>query len=345
MDITKLVCENDLTRSPTQSLQSFPCLSPALPSAIPPSPPSSASSVTVPPQWPIPESNRLSHICDKNISPHLPQITLSIQHHQAPTHVLHYLKHPSPTSPRSNDPSHLQLLSPKPTQLHTSPYSPSAPPTTASPSLSAQYFQSTAPQQRVECGLCGKSFSGISSHNRHVSRTHHKARPFSCADCGLQFGQKGSLDRHTAAVHLKARPFSCDYCGKGFGRKDNMKIHMTTVHLKRKPFKCDMCPKSFGGKRPLKIHRQTVHFKERPLQCPYCDKRFGQRSNLNVHIKVHRRCSSNLPPMISPPNSPFGSIDERAPVGAVERRLSPLRLSAVLDPVYPVRQAFVTSPI
>lgn len=126
-----------------------------------------------------------------------------------------------------------------------------------------------------------------------------------------------------------------------------MKIHMTTVHLKRKPFKCDMCPKSFGGKRPLKIHRQTVHFKERPLQCPYCDKRFGQRSNLNVHIKVHKRCSGGMAAIVSPPHSPVGSVEERGCDAGLERRVSPLRLSAVLDPVYggDGRQAFVTSPI
>lgn len=341
MDITKLVCEDTLSRSPTQSLQSLPCLSPTLPSAFTPSPPSSASSVTVLPRWPCSEANRLPLISDKKSLSALPQITLDVR--QPPSHIFHHLNLEPPSSPQVNDSNPLQFLPSTPTQFHSPPYSSSAP--TASPNFTSQYFQSHAPQQRVECGLCGKSFSGISSHNRHVSRTHHKARPFSCADCGLQFGQKGSLDRHTAAVHLKARPFSCDYCGKGFGRKDNMKIHMTTVHLKRKPFKCDMCPKSFGGKRPLKIHRQTVHFKERPLQCTYCDKRFGQRSNLNVHIKVHKRCSSSLPPIVSPPHSPVGSVDEGGRVNGSERRLPPLRLPGVLDSVYPVRQAFVTSPI
>lgn len=341
MDITKLVCDDSLTRSPTQSLQSLPCLSPTLPSAFPPSPPSSASSVTVLPRWSCSEPSRLPLMSGKESLSALPHITLDVR--QPPSRTFHHLNLETLSSPQVNNSNSLHLPSSTPAQFHSSPYSISAP--TASPNFVSQYFQSHAPQQRVECGLCGKSFSGISSHNRHVSRTHHKARPFSCADCGLQFGQKGSLDRHTAAVHLKARPFSCDYCGKGFGRKDNMKIHMTTVHLKRKPFKCDMCPKSFGGKRPLKIHRQTVHFKERPLQCPYCDKRFGQRSNLNVHIKVHKRCSSSLPPIVSPPHSPLGSVDEGGRVSESERRLPPLRLASVLDSVHPVRQAFVTSPI
>lgn len=206
-----------------------------------------------------------------------------------------------------------------------------------------------ATQQRVECGLCGKSFSGISSHNRHVSRTHHKVRPFSCTDCGLQFGQKGSLDRHTAAVHLKSRPYSCDFCGKGFGRRDNMKIHMTTVHLKKKPFKCDMCPKSFGGKRPLKIHRQTVHFKQRPLQCTWCDKRFGQRSNLNVHIKVHQRRASASPSPVSSRDDSTQPAVAGAPqmsaVDAAEASSIPLHVADLLQPPFHRVQPIATSPI
>lgn len=144
--------------------------------------------------------------------------------------------------------------------------------------------------RRVTCHLCGKSFSGVSSHNRHVSRTHHKARPFGCTQCAAWFGQKGSLERHVAGVHRKERPFACAHCGKQFGRSDNLRIHISTVHLKERPHKCPSCPKRFGGKRPLKIHQQTVHLKQRPLECPLCARRFGQRSNLNAHLRhVHKQ--------------------------------------------------------
>lgn len=143
--------------------------------------------------------------------------------------------------------------------------------------------------RRVVCQLCGKSFSGISSHNRHVSRTHHKARPFECTHCPKSFGQKGSLERHISGVHRKERPFSCAYCAKHFGRSDNLRIHISTVHLKERPHKCSQCAKRFGGKRALKIHMQTVHFKLRPLECSICVRRFGQKSNLNAHLRhVHK---------------------------------------------------------
>lgn len=146
------------------------------------------------------------------------------------------------------------------------------------------------PTRRVTCVLCGKSFSGVSSHNRHVSRTHHKARPFGCTQCPKSFGQKGSLERHISGVHRKERPYSCDFCSKGFGRSDNLRIHVSTVHMKQRPYKCTACAKSFGGKRPLTIHWQTVHLKQRPLECVLCARRFGQRSNLNAHIRqVHKR--------------------------------------------------------
>lgn len=144
--------------------------------------------------------------------------------------------------------------------------------------------------KRVCCNLCGKSFAGMSSHNRHVSRTHERARPFACDLCPATFGQKGSLDRHRAAVHLKRRPHVCELCGKGFGRADNLRIHVKTVHLKSKPFKCQTCGKAFGGKRPLAVHEATVHQRQKPLECPLCCKRFGQRSNLNAHLRqVHKQ--------------------------------------------------------
>lgn len=362
MDITKLVCENDHTESSIQPLPSALSVSPpSLPSLLTPSTLSSpsTSSVTrsVQQQWAysMPHSSSLPpsrchhvnqgdrylptdhmhsirnrHVLAIPTSPSLPfpmgmhnhgQLGQNGQSLTAPP-----ISEPWPsTTPLRHQNNLLHLLSEK--QHHVQP----------------QMQHSPQQQQRVECRLCGKNFSGISSHNRHVSRTHHKARPFSCTDCGLQFGQKGSLDRHTAAVHLKARPFNCEFCGKGFGRKDNMKIHMTTVHLKRKPFKCDMCIKSFGGKRPLKIHRQTVHFKERPLQCPYCHKRFGQRSNLNVHIKVHKRCMTNGAEVLSPPQSPSVSADGDDVLA--ERRFSPLMLTNVLQPHFVESQQFVTSPI
>ena len=148
--------------------------------------------------------------------------------------------------------------------------------------------------RRVSCTLCGKTFSGVSSHNRHVSRTHHKARPFRCTECPQSFGQKGSLERHISGVHKKERPFSCPHCGKGFGRSDNLRIHISTVHMKERPFQCSACSKSFGGERPLKIHWQTVHLKQRPLECAICLRRFGQRSNLNAHIRhVHKKDPSS----------------------------------------------------
>jgi len=159
----------------------------------------------------------------------------------------------------------------------------------------------TSDPRRVVCQLCGKSFSGVSSHNRHVSRTHHKARPFLCVQCPQSFGQKGSLERHIAGVHRKERPFSCVHCSKNFGRSDNLRIHISTVHLKQRPHKCTVCQKSFGGKRPLKIHQQTVHLKQRPLECQLCARRFGQRSNLNAHLRhVHKQ-----EPMLRSSKSPF----------------------------------------
>ncbi len=157
-------------------------------------------------------------------------------------------------------------------------------------SLNSQLEPSCTANRKVICQLCGKSFSGISSHNRHVSRTHHKARPFECQYCPQSFGQKGSLQRHISGVHRKERPFSCTFCAKLFGRSDNLRIHISTVHMKERPHKCPQCSKRFGGKRALKIHQQTVHLKLRPLECSICARRFGQKSNLNAHLRrVHKQ--------------------------------------------------------
>lgn len=206
--------------------------------------------------------------------------------------VCNEAQQPNAAAPPPRLPSftHLHPVGPSPSPAPATPLPTIQLPAISPPTPSVTPSPSSTPTRRVVCQLCKKSFSGVSSHNRHVSRTHHKKRPFSCHQCHASFGQKGSLERHIASVHRKERPFQCEYCAKSFGRSDNLRIHISTVHLKQRPHKCPQCPKSFGGKRPLKIHQQTVHEKKRPLECILCSRRFGQRSNLNAHLRqVHKQ--------------------------------------------------------
>ena len=139
------------------------------------------------------------------------------------------------------------------------------------------------PSKRVNCNICNKWFSSVSSYLQHKS-VHTGERPHQCEFCDKSFRQQGNLASHRR-THMGVKPYKCDICGKRFSNSSNVVVHKRT-HTGEKPFECDLCHKRFSQFAHLVGHKRT-HTGEAPFQCDICEKRFNNPSNLTTHKRIH----------------------------------------------------------
>ncbi|CAB3996820.1 zinc finger 271-like [Paramuricea clavata] len=139
------------------------------------------------------------------------------------------------------------------------------------------------PPRRVNCNICNKWFSSVSSFLQHKS-VHTGERPHQCEFCHKTFRQQGNLASHRR-THIGLKPYKCDICDKRFANSSNVVVHKRT-HTGEKPFECDLCHKRFSQFAHLVGHKRT-HTGEAPFQCDICKKRFNNPSNLTTHKRIH----------------------------------------------------------
>ncbi|KAJ9581803.1 hypothetical protein L9F63_003872 [Diploptera punctata] len=175
---------------------------------------------------------------------------------------------------------------------------------------SEENANTSRPEKRFSCTICGKSFMRRTNLNAHMGVRHTHIRPhvcdqcgkgfvlrwdltlhqrihaglFSCEFCNKAFTVQGKLDRHRR-THTGERPFPCTTCGKAFGDKRNLESHQRT-HSGERPYVCGICGRSFRVRSHLSDHRR-VHSQEAPFICDICGKSFKWKTNLNIHLKVH----------------------------------------------------------
>ncbi len=139
------------------------------------------------------------------------------------------------------------------------------------------------PPKRVNCDICNKWFSSVSSFIQHKS-IHTGEKPHQCEFCNKTFRQQGNLASHRR-THIGLKPYKCDICDKRFANSSNVVVHKRT-HTGEKPFECDLCHKRFSQFAHLVGHKRT-HTGEAPFQCDICQKRFNNPSNLTTHKRIH----------------------------------------------------------
>ena len=150
--------------------------------------------------------------------------------------------------------------------------------------------QNLCETDKLDCGICGKTFGLKATLNRHIQSVHERAKPHKCDICETYFTRKGSLNDHILHVHDKVKPHKCKLCGMCFAQKSKLNNHVRSVHEKAKPYKCELCEKCFSGKDNLNSHIRSVHEEAKPYKCDVCEKCFSLRSYLNAHIRsVHEK--------------------------------------------------------
>lgn len=107
------------------------------------------------------------------------------------------------------------------------------------------------------CTDCSQQFKSRLQFNDHMREVHGNLQPYSCQKCQKSFSQLSSLNRHKDGCENKRKVF-CEVCGRGFHRLDYLKEHMKGKHKKAKStYFCRGCGEEFQFKSWLLTHKTT----------------------------------------------------------------------------------------
>ncbi|XP_024601602.1 zinc finger protein 77-like isoform X2 [Neophocaena asiaeorientalis asiaeorientalis] len=148
---------------------------------------------------------------------------------------------------------------------------------------SKRYVKSYSSKQSLECKKSKKSFTCLSSVQRHV-RGHYGQKIHMCEVCGKSFSYYSQIARHVR-THTGEKPYECKECGKAFTRISHFREHVR-MHTGEKPYECKQCGKAFSWCTYLREHMRT-HSGEKPYECKQCGKAFPYLKSLQGHVRIH----------------------------------------------------------
>ncbi|GIY17014.1 hypothetical protein CDAR_189641 [Caerostris darwini] len=108
-------------------------------------------------------------------------------------------------------------------------------------------------ERPYNCKLCDKSYTRISSLNKHVL-THTVDKPYQCTECGRCFADRTNLSRHVSSIHTRDKPYAYHKCGKRHSRNFELKSHKSR-HAGEDRSKCDSCGAEFSSEDSLTVHK------------------------------------------------------------------------------------------
>ncbi|XP_073659554.1 uncharacterized protein [Tursiops truncatus] len=148
---------------------------------------------------------------------------------------------------------------------------------------SKRYVKSYSSKQSLQCKKSKKSFTCLSSVQRHV-RGHYGQKIHVCEVCGKSFSYYSQIARHVR-THTGEKPYECKECGKAFTRISHFREHVR-MHTGEKPYECKQCGKAFSWCTYLREHMRT-HSGEKPYECKQCGKAFPYLKSLQGHVRIH----------------------------------------------------------
>ena len=114
------------------------------------------------------------------------------------------------------------------------------------------------------CDFCPAAFNTKALCHRHMSQNHNVQLPYSCHVCGKGFTSLSGHEKHIKSAHVEKR-FVCPICDNRFGRKDNLKYHMKNIH---KLTICPYCSQTFGSTTDFNSHILACGRGPPPLPAP-----------------------------------------------------------------------------
>lgn len=143
-----------------------------------------------------------------------------------------------------------------------------------------------------KCNICGELFSSNNTLKNHILVSHSTSgvaattsgERVQCGICNKSF-QKSYLRIHMS-THMSNTEYTCHFCNKHLSSKQSLYMHMNTVHANEGCYECSYCEKRFFWKSYLDRHI-TVHTKEKSHHCTLCSKAFTRKLALRKHMATH----------------------------------------------------------
>ncbi|XP_053396943.1 zinc finger protein 37-like [Mercenaria mercenaria] len=137
------------------------------------------------------------------------------------------------------------------------------------------------------CDICGLELTSKSSLKMHHYYTHSDDTTTVCSLCGKSFKGTYSLQRHMRNAHEDTGVrYTCPECKKEFSQQQIFKQHLK-IHKKAYTCFCETCGKGFLSKFKMMEHART-HTGEKPFSCPHClTYKSATKTNLQKHMRIH----------------------------------------------------------
>lgn len=143
------------------------------------------------------------------------------------------------------------------------------------------------------CDVCSKSFTSLTSLNRHNKVKHGHSGKFICDFCDGSFYNSTLLNNHKL-LHITESKFPCDICQNLFKSIEHVERHKkthVTIEDKNnsestKKYLCTTCGKVLYSSSGYQTHLR-MHIDDKKFKCDVYEKSFREKVQLKFHLVSH----------------------------------------------------------